>query len=146
MKRFALTVTLILLSALPVVAQQPSVTYSPLTGSTQFLNRVQFNIVQSVDAIEREAVAYTPAAGDSHPATAACHTLRANLAAAIARNPSGYSLVFASHLVTNGAITTAGALTGGGNTSITDTPATDGALFSAVNAIWSTVAGCISNP
>lgn len=145
MKRLVLTIALLLLSA-PVFAQQPSVTFMPLTGSTQFLNRVQFNIVQTAPLIEVEVQAYTPASGDTHPSTAACHSLRASLAANVARSPNVYAAVFAAHLVVNSAVTTAGALTGGGNTAIMDTPATDAALFSAIAAIWSTIAGCVTVP
>lgn len=145
MKRLVLVCALLLV-ATPVFAQQPSVTFMPLTGSTQFLNRVQFNIVQTAPLIEVEAQAYTPAGGDTHPSTPACHTLRAQLAANVARTPSAYAAVFAAHLAANSAVTTAGALTGGGNTAITDTPATDAALFAAIAAIWSTVAGCVTVP
>lgn len=145
MKRLLLTIALLLLAA-PAFAQQPSVTFEPLVGSTQFLNRVQFNIVQTAPLIEVEVQAYTPAGGDTHPSTALCHTYRAQLAANVARSPDAYAKVFAEHLVVNSAVTTAGPLTGGGNTAITDTPATDAALFSAIAAIWSTVAGCITVP
>jgi hypothetical protein len=130
--------------ATPVWAQQPSVTYMPLTQSQQFLNRVIFNIVQTAPLIEVEAANYTPAGGDTHPATAACHSKRAILAAGVASHAQDFALVFAQNLVTTSNITTAGALTGAGAT--LDTPATDGALFSAVAAVWSTIAGCITNP
>lgn len=143
MKRLLFALTLTLLAA-PVCAQQPSVTYMPLTTSTQFLNRVQFNIVQTAPLIQVEAQTYTPAGGDTHPSTAACHTLRVQLAASVARNPASYAGIFAAHLAVNSAITTAGALTG--STATLDTPATDGALFAAVAAIWSTVAGCVTTP
>lgn len=138
---------LILVLGLPTLAQSQTLTsvqVMPLTTSQQFLNRVTFQIVLASPLIEVEAVAYSPASGDTHPATAACHTLRANLAAAIARNPSGYALIFALHLVTSGNVTTAGSLTGSGQT--LDTPATDAALFSAVNATWSDTSGCVTNP
>lgn len=145
MNRLLIVVALLLIAS-PVFAQQPSVSFMPLTGSTQFLNRVQFNIVQTAPLIEVEAQAYTPAGGDTHPSTAVCHSLRVQLAANVARSPSAFAPVFAAHLVVNSAVTTAGSLTGGGNTSIMDTPATDGALFAAVAAIWSTVAGCVTTP
>lgn len=144
MKRFSLALVFVVLGSVGLFAQQTAVTLMPLTQSAQFLNRVTFQIVLTAPLIEVEAVAYTPAGGDTHPSTPACHTLRANLAAAISRNPSGYALIFADHLVTSSNVTTAGALTGSGVT--LDTPATDGALFSAVAAIWSNVAGYISNP
>lgn len=134
----------VLVVATPAFAQQPSVTFMPLASSTQFLNRVQFNIVQTAPLIEVEAQAYTPAGGDTHPSTAACHTLRAKLAASVAGNPTSYQAVFAAHLIVNSAVTSAGPLTGAGVT--LDTPATDGALFSAIAAIWSTVAGCVTVP
>lgn len=145
MKRLFLALSMLVL-ARPAFAQQPSVTFMPLVASTQFLNRVQFNIVQTAPLVQVEAQAYTPASGDTHPSTAVCHTLRAQLAASVARSPSAYAPIFAAHLLVNSAVTTAGALTGGGNTSILDTPATDAALFAAVASIWSTVAGCVSAP
>lgn len=123
-------------SVVSALAQQASVTYTPLTGSTQFLNRVTYILVQQAPVVETEAAtgAYT----------AACHTLRANLAADLARHPGNYAPVFASHLVANINVTTAGALTGSGVT--LDTPATDAALLASVASLWSTVAGCITNP
>lgn len=128
-------------------AQQTSVTYMPLTQSAQFLSRVTYNIVLTAPSIELEAQSYTAAPGDSHPVTNACHTLRAQMAAAIMHGNSGnFTPFFALALVTNGAVTTAGALTGSLASGTLDTPATDAALFSAINAVWSTVAGCITNP
>lgn len=143
MKRLGLVVLFVLV-ALPVSAQQTSVTYMPLIASAQFVGRVQFNIVQTVPLIEVEAQAYTPAGGDTHPSTAVCHSLRAQLAANVARSPNTYAGIFTAHLVVNSAVTTAGTLTGTGAT--LDSPATDGALFSAIAAIWSTVAGCVTVP
>src|ERR1700676_2666260 len=58
---------LAVLTAAPVYAQQPSVTFMPLAASPQFQNRVVFNIVQTAPLIEVEATAYTPAGGDTHP-------------------------------------------------------------------------------
>jgi hypothetical protein len=143
----SLLLILLLGFATPVFAQALSaVQVMPLTTSQQFLNRVTFQIVLEAPLVEVEASAYTPAAGDTHPSTEACHTLRANLAASIARNPSGYALIFALHLVTTSNVTTAGALTGTLALGTLDTPATDAALFSAVSAIWSDTAGCITNP
>src|SRR5665213_4139669 len=142
--KYLYLVLLLLLVTVPAYAQQTAVTVMPLTQSNQFMNRVRFQIVLTSPLIEVEATAYAPAGGDTHPSTPACHTLRANLAAAIARSPDDYVRVFAEHLVTSSNITTAGALTGSGGT--LDTPATDAALFSAVNAMWSDVAGCVTNP
>lgn len=146
MKHAAITACILLMTATSALAQLTAVQAMPLVQSTQFLNRVTFQIVLAAPLIEVEAVAYSPASGDTHPASAACHTARARLAASVAQNPSGYAMIFAIHLVTSSNVTTAGALTGGGNTSILDTPATDAALFSAVNAVWSDTAGCITNP
>jgi hypothetical protein len=137
----------ILFSLVPmtVCAQTTSVTYEPLTTSTEFLNRIAFQIVLAAPAIETEAQNYTPASGDTHPSTASCHSLRAALAANVSKNPSGYALIFSEHIVTSSAVTTAGALTGSLPLTL-DTPATDAALFSAVNAMWSDTAGCITTP
>lgn len=121
-----------------------SVQAMPLTLSQQFQNRIAFQMVLAAPAIETEAVAYTPPSGDTHPASGACHTRRAALAALVAQNPSTYIPIFVLHVVTSSSVTTAGALTGSGAT--LDTPATDAALFSAVNAVWSDTAGCITNP
>ena len=143
MRRILLTLALLLVAA-SAFAQQPSVTFMPLAVSPQFQNRVQYLIAQDSPVIQVEAVAYTPAGGDTHAATPACHSLRANLAASIARSPASFSAVFAVHLAGNINVTTAGALTGSGNT--LDTPATDAALIAAVAGLWSTIAGCITNP
>lgn len=143
MKSIILAACLILLLPLSVFAQTlSSVTVVPLTQSQQFLNRILFQILLAAPPISIEVVAYTPAAGDTHPASAACHSKRAALAAAVGQNPSAYVLIFAQHIVTTGNVTTAGALTGQGAT--TDSPATDAALFSAVNAVWSDTSGCVS--
>ena len=147
MRRLLLALTLLL--GLPVVAaaQQTSVIYMPLTQSAQFLERVTYNIVLAAPAIELEAQAYTAAPGDSHPVTNACHSLRAAMAAQIMHGGSGnFAPFFALALVTNSAVTTAGSLTGSLGAGTLDSPATDAALFSAINAVWSTVAGCVTNP
>src|SRR5665213_3483543 len=99
--KFLYSTLLLLALAVPAYAQQTAVTLMPLTQSTQFMNRVLFQIVLTAPLIEVEATAYTPSGGDTHPSTPACHTLRANLAAAIARDPSSYARVFADHLVTS---------------------------------------------
>lgn len=135
MKRVILVV-LFLLSAAPLFAQQNSVTYSPLLYSQRFTDRVTYMITTEAPVIETEAATGTY--------TAACHTLRANLAAAVARGPQSYVPIFAAHLVTNINITTGGALTGSGLT--LDTPATDASLLAAIASLWSTIAGCITNP
>lgn len=115
-----------------------SQTFSPLILSTQFLNRVTFIVTTETPVI------LTEAATGSY--TAACHTLRANLAASVAKNPSAYSTIFAAHLVTNINVTTAGALTGSLALGTLDTPASDASLLAAIASQWSTVAGCITNP
>jgi hypothetical protein len=137
--KFALALVVVwLVTSGTAFAQQPSVTYMPLVSSTQFLNRVTFNIAQTVAGVETEAA---NAAG----ANAACHTLRVQLAVRVASNPAGFAPTFAIQLVTTGAITTAGALTGAYPLTL-DSPATDGAIFSAIGAMWSTIAGCVTNP
>jgi hypothetical protein len=136
--RFASAVVLALLLAGIAVSADTSQTYAPLKGSPLFQSRVAWTIAFTSPVI------LTEAATGSY--TASCHTLRANLAAAVARNPDAYAPIFASHLVTMSAVTTAGALTGTLTAGTLDTPATDAALFSAVTAVWSTVAGCITNP
>lgn len=121
-----------------VSAQQSSVTYMALVTSPQFLNRVAFMVAQTAPVIEAEA------AGPQGAYTETCHQLRTSWATAVIRSPMIYAPVFAVSLVTTGAVTTAGALTGSGAT--LDTPATDGALFSAVGAMWSALSGCITTP
>lgn len=144
MRRLLFALALVLALPLAAQAQQTSVTYMALAGSNQFLNRVTFQIVLAAPLVEVEAVAYTQPSGDTHPVNAACHTLRANLARAVSQSPSSYASIFAVHLITSSNVTTAGALTG--TVATLDTPATDAALFSAVSAMWSDVAGCITNP
>jgi hypothetical protein len=119
-------------------AQQTSVTYMPLIQSNQFNARVTFNITLAAPVIEVEAANATGA-------NPACHTARVQLAARVMQSPQSYTNVFATALVTTSAITTAGALTGSLPLTL-DTPATDAALFSAINSLWSSIAGCISNP
>lgn len=136
MRRLLLGTVAALLVATTCLAVESSVTFMPLASSAQFMNRVTFITAMEAPVIETEA------ATGSY--TAACHTLRANLAAAVARNPGSYAPVFAPHLIANINVTTAGALTGSGAT--LDTPATDAALLAAVASLWSTVAGCITNP
>jgi hypothetical protein len=134
MRRLLLAILLLLLPA-SAFAQQASVTYMPLVASFQFVNRVTFNIALAAPVIETETVA---------PNTPSCHTLRAKLAAQVAASPQSYALVFAVAVVTSSAVTTAGAPTGSGQT--LDSPITDAALFSAINAAWSSIAGCITFP
>lgn len=135
MKRLLIALTLLLV-ATPLFAQQNSNTYMPLTHSDRFNDRVAYIVAMEAPVI------LTEAATGSY--TAPCHTLRAALAAAIARGPQSYVPIFAVHLVTNINITTGGALTGAGTT--LDSPATDAAILAAVASLWSTVAGCITNP
>jgi hypothetical protein len=135
--RFSLAVLLALVVSAALVADT-SQTFGPLTQSPVFRLRVQFITAQQAPVV------LTEAATGSY--TAACHTLRANLAAALARNPQAYVDVFAAHLVTNVNVTGGGALTGSLSAGTLDTPATDAALLAAVASLWSTVAGCITNP
>jgi hypothetical protein len=134
--RRALLVALLAAAAAVPVAAQNAVTFMPLFGSAQFTNRVTYQIVLAAPVIETEAVA---------PNTPACHTARAQLAAQVMRYPWQYAPVFATALITSAQVTTAGALTGALPATL-DTPATDAALFSAVNAAWSSIAGCLTNP
>jgi len=136
-KRFALDACLSVLLCVGISADT-SQTYGPLTQSPVFRLRVQFITAQQAPVV------LTEAATGSY--TAACHTLRANLAAALARNPQAYVDVFAAHLVTNVNVTGGGSLTGTLAAGTLDTPATDAALLAAVASQWSTVAGCITNP
>ncbi len=145
MKRLLFTLILSF-AAVSASAQQTSVTFMPLATSPLFQSRVTYNIVLAAPLVETEAATYTQPAGDTHPVTATCHSLRVQLAVAVARNPSSYAQIFAVHLVTSGNINLAGALTGTAGAGTLDTPATDGALFSAINAQWSDVAGCVTVP
>lgn len=137
MRRLVLALGMAVLLAVGLAADT-SQTYGPLAQSPVFRMRVSFIIVTQAPVILTEAQTGTY--------TAACHTLRANLAAAVARNPDGYAPVFASHLVTNINVTTGGALTGSTAAGTLDTPASDASLLAAVASQWSTVAGCITNP
>lgn len=143
-RRIVLALAVVLLCSVGLSAVENSLTFGPLTQSQTFRSRVTYIIAQEAPVVQIEAVAYTQPGGDNHPVTAACHTLRANLAASAARNPDSYAPIFAAHLVTNINVTGGGALTGSGTT--LDTPATDAALLAAVHSLWSTVAGCITNP
>jgi hypothetical protein len=129
----ALVLALVLGTAL---SAQNAVQFMPLTQSLQFQNRVTYQIVLAAPVIETEA------AGTG--GSALCHTARATLATQVMRYPASFTPVFAIALVTSSNVTTAGALTGAGPT--LDTPATDAALFSATNAVWSSIAGCVTNP
>jgi|ERR1019366_5311826 hypothetical protein len=145
MKNILLGLALATLCAVSLAAQTlTSVQVMPLTLSQQFQNRIVFQIVLAAPVIETESAAYTQPGGDNHPVSAACHSKRAFLAAAVSQNPWGYALVFAVHVVTTGNVTTKGALIGQGATY--DTPALDADLFSAVNAVWSDTAGCVTVP
>jgi hypothetical protein len=137
--RFASAVVLALILAGIAVSADTSQTYGPLAQSPQFQMRVTFIVAMEAPVILTEAATGTY--------TAPCHTLRANLAAAVARNPQSYAPIFAAHLVAHVNVTTAGALTGTLAAGTLDTPAADNALLAAVaSPIWSTVAGCITNP
>lgn len=135
--RTRLLLTLALLVLLPAASfAQSSITFTPLMYAQRFTDRVTFILATQSPVVEVEAATGTY--------TAPCHTLRATLAAAVARAPQSYTSVFAAHLVANINVTTGGALTGSGGT--LDTPATDAALLAAVASLWSTIAGCITNP
>lgn len=136
-KRLSLALVASLLMAVGLSADT-SQTYSPLTQSSLFQSRVTFIITTEAPVILTEAT--------TGSYTAACHTLRANLAASVARNPASYAPIFAAHLVTNINVTTGGALTGTLAAGTLDTPASDAALLAAIASQWSTVAGCITNP
>lgn len=136
-KRLSLAFVAALLMAVSLSADT-SQTYGPLAQSPAFQSRVTWTLAFTAPVI------LTEAATGSY--TAACHTKRAELAAQIARNPSAYAGVFAVHLSASSAVTTAGALTGTLTAGTLDSPITDAAMFSAVSAEWSTVAGCITNP
>lgn len=140
MKNSAFRILVALLIAITLVAPLSAVensnTYMPLVQSATFTSRVQYILAQEAPVILVEAQTGTY--------TAACHTLRAKLAASVALSASGYAPQFAVFLATNINVTTAGALTGTGST--LDTPATDAALLAAVASLWSPMAGCITNP
>lgn len=127
---------LLALLGTPVLAVENSNIYMPLVNSATFTNRAQYIIAMEAPVILAEA--------QTGSYTAACHAKRAQLAVIVAFSPAQYAPVFAVHLATNVNVTTAGALTGSGQT--LDTPATDAALLAAVASLWSTVAGCITNP
>jgi hypothetical protein len=148
MKKLWLAIFVVVLVGGATIAQavENSVIYMPLIQSPQFISRVTYSMVMAAPAIELEAAAYTPASGDTHPVTAACHTLRAQMAAQILHGNSGnFAPFFALRLVATSVIISAGALTGTPGSTL-DSPATDAALFSAINAEWSNVAGCVTVP
>lgn len=144
MRRLGLTVIAVLLVSAALSAVENSVTFMPLLNSAQFRDRVAFIIATQAPVIQIEATAYTQPGGDTHTSSIDCHKKRVDLAARVGGNPVGYQAIFGVHLVTNVNVTSAGALTGSGQT--LDTPATDAALLAAVAAVWSTVAGCVTNP
>lgn len=134
--RFLFTLILLVVLGAGLAAVENSNTYMPLVGSAQFTSRVSY-----ITAME-SAVILTEAQTGTY--TAACHTKRAALAATVALGPAGYAPVFAVHLATNINVTSAGALTGSGQT--LDSPITDAAMLAAVASLWSTVSGCVTNP
>lgn len=136
LKRISLVGVLVLMMGAGLLAVENSNTFMPLVGSFTFTNRVQY-----ITAMEA-AVILTEAQTGTY--TAACHTKRVALAAIIALGPAGYAPVFAVHLATNINVTSAGALTGSGQT--LDSPITDAAMLAAVASLWSTVSGCSSFP
>lgn len=136
-RTFALALLAALLVTTALLADT-SHTFGPLKDSPTFRSRVNFIITTQAPVILAEA--------STGSYTAPCHGLRANLAAAVARDPGSYAPVFAAHLVTNINVTTAGALTGTAAAGTLDSPVTDAAMLAAVASQWSTVAGCILNP
>lgn len=138
MKRILFTLVVIVLFSGALFAVENSQTFGPLVTSPVFRMRVSYNAAFTAPVILTEA--------STGSYTAACHTLRANLAARVASNPESYSSVFAAHLVTMSAVTSAGTLTGTSAAGTLDSPITDAAMFSAISSAWSTVAGCITNP
>lgn len=141
-RKFSLALLAAALLSVGLIADT-SQTYGPLKDSPAFRLRVTFLIVQTAPVILTEA---TTNSTPPNTYDAGCHTLRANLAAAVARNPDSYTGVFASHLSAHVNITAAGALTGSASAGTLDTPAADSTIFSAIANVWSTVAGCITNP
>jgi hypothetical protein len=125
-------------AASSVSAQQNSLVYGPLAKSPTFQGRVVYIITTQAPVVLTEA--------QTGSYTAACHTLRAALAARVAASPMDFASIFAAHLVTNINVTSGGALTGTVGAGTLDTPATDAALLAAVASQWSSVAGCITNP
>lgn len=136
MKKLCVAILITALTGVSLGAAENSAVFMPLVQSALFTNRVQYVLAQEAPVVLTEA--------QTGSYTATCHTLRAALAVAIAKNPAGYANVFAVFLATNINVTSAGSLTGSQGT--LDTPATDAALFSAVASLWSTVAGCVTNP
>lgn len=136
MKRILFTFVFILLCAVGSFAQN-AVTFMPLVQSPQFLSRVTYQIVLAAPVIETEAAL----TGGS----AACHTARAQLAAQVMKYPTSFTSTFAIALVTSSQVTS-GTVTGTLVAGNLDSSATDAALFSATNAAWSSVAGCITVP
>lgn len=134
--RTLLALLLIGCLVVPLGAVENSNTYMPLVQSATFTGRVQYILAQEAPVILTEAATGTY--------TATCHTARAKLAAQVASSSSGVAPQFAVFLATNINVTTAGALTGTGST--LDTPATDAALLAAVASLWSSLAGCVTNP
>lgn len=136
--RLALCLALLIAFTIGLAAVENSQTYGPLTHSPAFQLRVTYNAVFTVPVILTEA--------QTGSYTAACHSKRADLAVRVAANPENYAPIFAAHLVTTSAVTSAGALTGSLSAGTLDSPITDAAMFSAISAAWSTVSGCITNP
>lgn len=144
MRKLVAVVILVVLGLSPAFATENSLVFGPLTRSATFVGRVSYILAQQAPVVQVEAVAYSQPGGDTHTPSAICHSKRVVLSAAVAANPDNYAGVFASHLVANINITSAGALTGSGAT--LDSPAIDSAILAAVAGLWSTVAGCVTNP
>ncbi len=128
------TFTSFALSVLSVVTMlaDTSHTFGPLRDSALFRSRVTFIIAMQAPVVLSEA------------SNVPCHGLRAVLAASVSGNPQNYAGVFSANVVTNINVTSAGALTGSGNT--LDSPITDAALLAAVASQWSQISGCVVNP
>lgn len=138
MKRIALVLSLMIVTSVGLFAVENSNTFFPLVQSPVFTGRVQYLIVKEAPVILTEAATGTY--------TAACHTKRAALAVSVSQNPASFAPVFAVHLTANINVTGGGALTGSASAGTLDTPAIDSSLFAAIDSLWSTVAGCVTNP
>lgn len=132
MKKVCIVVAL--LCACVSLSADNSQTFMPLVSSPQFLNRSTYLIAQEAAAVLSE-VNTTP-----------CHATRVSLAIQAARSPAGLSPIASVFLVSNINVTSAGALTGTLVAGTLDTPATDAALFAALDLSWNAMAGCIVHP
>src|SRR5687768_12430873 len=135
MRKFPLV--LAVLFAVPLFAQEQSVTYMPLVQSARFLDRVEFSVIKWIDAPAGAGV------GPMLEATSVpCHTRRIAYARDFINNPAAQRVAVAKHLITQTVILSE-SVTGSGAT--LDTAATDAELFSAIAANWSAFSLCDVN-